>query len=805
MILTQTDATNVPAAGHLGRLDAILATGLATATLIIGLYFAPRGFHDGFVDMGHDGYQARQLLDLSQGGVIFKDTFDQYGPLNGYLNTVGFLALGRRLLSVKFFICGWYSLIVVALYVMARRWLEPALAAFSSLVWLGLAPFYNHGIMISPHAYALCFQALATIIALRAPDLAPRRFAVIGLLAGLCWSVKQSMGAFYLLALLLYLLFRLAIRPRAAGRVAKATTAMAASFFAVIGVALALLWSAGALDDWYLQTIRFPREFYLAGSVRIGAAGPSRPIAALIASLTTFARLQLGQPLYWIVIRGVVLLTAFAMIVRRRPTNDLSLMASITALLWLGAYPSANFMHQWWTASLTIAPFVVCIREQIAQRVRGDRRVTWATVAVVSLIVGSGVVERAKASAYRVRTLTQTISEPPMFRGIRTNEPTKRVFETFYQLMAQYRADHPGTRVVSIESADGWEGGMVEGLPFLTFFEDNSHEHPVYWRLPVLSTTVYPRYGETLWHQVMAERPLLVDHRGGRYKPSHIAGYRVLAAAQSDFGHWYLYAPDKGDAAGALAVYMAADGSTEHGFHSGEEEAEPVLAKRLSTSIEGAWRGRLLPRTRQDGPIELPGDYPFELVDPAAGKVTAPTNVYTWPANLPAATLDYSDLQPVSADVIWRAGRRDIVREFRPGAWFVDGFAQSRFSYLLQWDEEPVADGSYFVARGELFEGGLQIGFLEHGQWAGSVCVTRTGLFEAILQIQKPSRYGLVAANCIQSSWWVRAQRHPVSSILSLLGVAGLRNHFRVSQAGWIQGQSFESANSVSRISNGRD
>ena len=36
--------------------------------------------------------------------------------------------------------------------------------------------------------------------------------------------------------------------------------------------------------------------------------------------------------------------------------DDLVLMASITASLWLAAYPSANFMHQWWTASLTIAP-----------------------------------------------------------------------------------------------------------------------------------------------------------------------------------------------------------------------------------------------------------------------------------------------------------------------------------------------------------------------------------------------------------------------------------------------------------------
>jgi hypothetical protein len=64
---------------------------------------------------------------------------------------------------------------------------------------------------------------------------------------------------------------------------------------------------------------------------------------------------------YWLAIRLVVMATAAVQIIRRRPADDLLLMASITAFLWLGAFPSANFMHQWWTASLTIAPaWLVC-------------------------------------------------------------------------------------------------------------------------------------------------------------------------------------------------------------------------------------------------------------------------------------------------------------------------------------------------------------------------------------------------------------------------------------------------------------
>ena len=119
----------------------------------------------------------------------------------------------------------------------------------------------------------------------------------------------------------------------------------------------------------------------------------------------------------------------------------------------------------------------------------------------------------------------------------RTNTPTKRVFETFYGIMARYRATHPGVRIVSIETSDGWGRGMVESLPFISFFDDNTHAQPVYWSLPVLTTTVYPRYGEALWRQIREERPLLVEHHNGRYRPFHLSGYRLLVVARSDYDH----------------------------------------------------------------------------------------------------------------------------------------------------------------------------------------------------------------------------------------------------------------------------
>ena len=764
--------------------DVCIAVVLAALTLIIALYFAPRGFHSGFVDMGHDGYQLRQVLDLTGGGVVFKDTFDQYGPLDGYLNAAGFMAFGRRLLAMKYFICGWYAVTVVLLYVMARQWLRPPLAALAGAAWLGLAPFYNHGIMISPHAYALLFQALATLIVLRSERRGPIAFALVGVLAGLCWAVKQSMGVFYLAAILSFLFVEWLVGRETWRHAAQGMAALMLTFSAIVGGFLLLLWAQGALPDWYLQTIAFPRAFYIPAAVAGAGSAVPGPISRLFNQAALFVEPQLKQPFYWLVLRGVVLLAALVQLLRRKPGDDALLMASITAFLWLGAYPSANFMHQWWTASLTFAPFVVCVRRLLARRITREATASWATAAVVLAVVLPGVSVRVSASGDRSRTLTETISEPPLYRGIRVEKSIGRAFGMLYETMSAYRADHPGTAVVSIETADGWARGMVESLPLLTFFTDNPHRQPVYWSLPVLTTTVYPRYGERLWRQIREDRPLLVDHRNGKFRPYAIAGYRTLAVAQSDYGNWYLYAPAAVEPVGDdRAVYLAADGSREAIVP--DEDEVPQIPWRPNLDASGARRGQVPPSDSHEETVELAGAYPLTVVDPELRKTHAPVNVYTWPSDLPHVDLT-APLTPVSTDVVWRAGKGDIVRAFEPGAWTVDGKAPLPFAYLLQWRDEPLAAGTRLLVRGEVFEGGLQVGFLEHEQWYAFVCIADRGPFEAVVEIQKPGRYGLVAANCIRSSWSERAWANPIASMAGLLTGGYWPNRLHVSQAGWV-------------------
>ncbi len=154
--------------------------------------------------------------------------------------------------------------------------------------------------------------------------------------------------------------------------------------------------------------------------------------------------------------------------------------------------------------------------------------------------------------------------------------------------------------------------------------------------------------------------------------------------------------------------------------------------------------------------------------------------VQTWPTDIRMPHLDGA-FEPLSATP---SSRADTVRDFRPGAWTVDGYAPKQYSYLLEFPEAPMEAGARFVGRGELQEGGFTVGLLHDGQWSMYINVTRPGPFEAVMKIQKAGRYGLIVANCLESGWWQRSWRYRLRDMIGLGRVGP--NRFRVSEAGWV-------------------
>jgi hypothetical protein len=558
---------------RLGRIDFLYIALLAGLTFAVASHFAPRGFRGGFTDMAHDGYQLRQVLDLDRGGTIFKDTFDQYGPLAGYLNLFAYRVLGRNLLAVKYGICLWYTATSVLVYLLGRHLLTPVFSVVSVVLWLALAPFYGHGVMISPHAQVLFFQAAAMLSAIRFAERGGLVWLVAaGVGCGVCWALKTPIGVLFAVGVSAYLAIPFLERRVGARRALTMQSVFLGGAACVAAITIALLASAGALHDWYLQTMVFPKAFYID---QMGAG--VGPLASILKFARRFVELNFDRtsvPVspYWHLMRLVATCGAFVLWRRRQAPEALVLAGCVTPVLWLGAYPSAYYMHQWWTTSLSIAAFVYCVRRAV--KFADDR---WAAgellqrepvlcVSVLALIFSPAIEERWRYARERESTLTQTFDAPASIVGIRTDKQTLTGFRTLYTAIQNFKQHHPSARIVSRDHCDGYTNCVPESLLWLSFLEDNTHSHPVYWPIPVLTTAIYTDYQSRFRSELERTHPLVVDTWTGPFRPGNILpGYRLLVGVRTETGYWYLLAPD----------HQAAE---EHGEIQVRLEAPPPAA-----------------------------------------------------------------------------------------------------------------------------------------------------------------------------------------------------------------------------------
>lgn len=715
---------------------------LGVVTLLCALYFAPRGFNAGFVDMAHDGYQLRQALDLSGGGMVFRDTFDQYGPLTPYLNLLGFSVFGERLLAIKYFVAVWYGLTAVVLFVLARHYLGRVLSVAVVMMWVLTAPFYQHGVMLSPHAYAVAFQAAAMIWLIRGDGRwhPVASLAVVGLLCGVSWMLKQSLGALFVVAVVGFVATdALVVRNIRLGALRLA--GLGAGFGVVVAGTLTWLEWQGAVADWYRQTILFPREFYLRTIVTFNSAW--------LEALDVFVQVQWNADPFWHVWRLIVIGAALAAVRSGRSDAKLVLAGWVTALSWLAAFPSGNFMHQWWTISPTLCagPYVVSrawarLFGEASPRARAA--VTLATLAVVVAFVWTPVEARVRDAWARHQLLGETLEEPWTLSGIRTDAATHEAITTMYRAAAEYRARHPRAPIVSIDSSDGHRTGVAQSLPLLSFFEDRTHPQAVYWSLPALSTVVYPEYAGVMSTYVRDTGALIVDFLPGASAPRDVRGYRVLSTSTLRDGQLSLYAPDPAGAAG--------------------ESVYEIMA--------GADRPRRFPRI-----IPVIRWIP----DVTTGR-RRPATVHSWPRGS-AFPDELPPFDPLPPDAI-RARSEGVNDE--GGGWRVGGVVDAPMSYLLQSHPTRRSAGDRFVASGVVFDGGLTLGLIRDDRWVGFVNVSWPGWFVVSLTVPEDGDYELVLANNlrVEPSQWDRVV--DAVGFRKWLQAPSLTNDFWVQQAGWV-------------------
>ena len=510
--------------------DLYISLSFGALIFLIGVFVSPRGFNQGFVDIGHDSYVLKVASDLNGGATLFAQTFTQYGILGDQLNAL-VLKISNRLLFLKYFYSLIYGVAIATFYLVVREKSGRSASCVVTLFVILSAPFYRHGMMLSVHAPILLLQIIVAAILYRIHQKSsPKLVVLLGAMMALIFLFKQNVGSYqYLLIfpLLALITYRGDENESLFRKIAPTFCYFVASTTAILVPVFVILQSQGSLHDWLVQTVLFPREFYSSyfsnelarGSITIQALNnyplvPKNLPSVLIQIIDT----AIIHP-YWVLLRVCLVILALKLFSNQSTRRDGLIMIFFLISGTLTLWPSANFMHQWWTLVpvLTYLPF--SLRVSANHKLHNEstnkkvNQLRFKSIIHPSIVPTLGSVVAFAALAVlvfgdRQNILTNNlfsfiinqkrncveIIEPAPLSGICTDpklaSDLQRVSEQLMLALSNSQKINKLARAVSINEDDGIDETLISLLP-IAALSNNASTQPVFWRLPVL-TKFYP-------------------------------------------------------------------------------------------------------------------------------------------------------------------------------------------------------------------------------------------------------------------------------------------------------------------------
>lgn len=297
--------------------------GLITAAVLIGSGLFFRVTLTATLEPSDEGMIVYPSWLTARGALPYRDFFHVYGPSLFFLNGALLARFGVDLLVIRWPLLLCKSLLAAAVYLLSRRVASRIaallvtglmVAIWGTPVWVFNAPYANH--------YALPLSMLA-LLAIFAPPLGSSlRFGLAGLTVGLAATFKQTLGLFYAIAIVCWIL----IAERSEGRAAASAGARArlgpwlgqvtalSVFVASAGVYLA--YASAHLGSWSTLCLLLPpvagAALCSAGAMK-GARGGEAPWQHLRAILwfASGCVLPLGAYVVLYFTRGMLGVLAF--------------------------------------------------------------------------------------------------------------------------------------------------------------------------------------------------------------------------------------------------------------------------------------------------------------------------------------------------------------------------------------------------------------------------------------------------------------------------------------------------------------
>lgn len=484
---------------------------LAALTVLAAYRFAALG-----VDTHHDGIILKPALDIAAGKMIFRDTFSQYGAAAPLLQGLALKLFGPRLLVLRLQTVFLYSLTIIVLWKVWRRFLPGWLATLCGLVYIFMAPYFlNHFYMPAPNfgwwlmpwpsVFALFFLSLALYFALLAlEDDSPVCAGLAGIAAALALWSRQPVGLLLFPALACG--FSLPAGPgglRAALR--RRLAPFLSGFAALNALVLAWLFLNGALQDMWLQCFVYPLAW--AGETGGGTmAGALFPV-----NLSTWS---FPSPV-WLTLPVVCLLffiSEAVRLVRGRSSGGPALITALAVCLasWAQYYPIPCERHVYWAAAPLIGFFALSVLK-LSENWRTGYGKPAAALALC-LLFTPDMLHRLGEARIKLGREYVELQSPAVLAGMKVPPHDALLLNGIRAELNGYFVRRP-------------DGGIVNttGDALFTVLAGTApaaHKLSVYW--PAL-IKLYPDYWPAVGAYVHARRPVVFS----QFAPAEIKGYEL--------------------------------------------------------------------------------------------------------------------------------------------------------------------------------------------------------------------------------------------------------------------------------------
>jgi hypothetical protein len=474
-------------------------------------YFAPHG-----VDPHHDGIMFKPALDVSQGAVVFRDTFTQYGAATVLLQAAALKLFGAKMIVIKLQTALMYG---IAFYFFWRVWcrLVPSLVAtLVCLVGTLLGPDAIAMFLPWSSIYALVFQSLALFWSVRYFERGrDRELFYAGAAAALAFWCRQPVGAFLAGGLLVALvLIALHVTPNCAKaprgialrivlgntRIVRAVEVVAlfgGGLLLVNAVALLYLAEFGALGDWWKQSIVFAQLWS-------SSAGGGHSVKAIIACLFPGGHLLIWCLMAVVTATQAMRATATFLdpkVVLETPRAATVLLASTVAVTsWLQYYPVACNYHCYFAGIPLFGVFAYAFYSSHRSASKIVRSLV--VMCVVGIVFYNDVDVRVKEIDAHVASQNVPVKSIPALRGMRVTPADAQCYDALGELLAAYLKVHPAGTIVTTTG---------HGL-FPALHEEQARYHPMYmsWESITPISRIYPDVDEARNRYVAAKSPMVI-------------------------------------------------------------------------------------------------------------------------------------------------------------------------------------------------------------------------------------------------------------------------------------------------------